>query len=491
MSPAQPSAPTGPTGPRAQLPVTVVGIGADGWAGLPGGSRAALREADVLIGGPRQLALLPGECAGERVPWSSPLRPAVPGLLAAHAGRRVAVLASGDPMFHGIGRTLSEVLSVTLGTDAQRAGALRVLPHPSSVSYACARLGWPVEDTEVVTLVGRPAERLSAALYDGRRVLVLSAGAATPAEVAALLRDRGFGPSRMHVLEQLGGGERERRIEGIAQEWAEPAGDPLNVVAVECRRAPDAPRLGAVPGLPDTAYEHDGQLTKRHVRAATLAALAPAPGELLWDIGGGSGSIAVEWMRAHRSCRAVSVERDPARAERIGRNARALGVPGLRVVTGGAPGALAGLPVPDAVFIGGGLTVPGLLESCWDALPAGGRLVANTVTLESEALLAEWYRRLGGELVRLAVAHAVPVGGFTGWRQAMPVTQWAVTKDRPPWVPTAGVPSAGISSAGLPSAGVPSAGVPSAGLPLAGLPAAGVPSAGVPSAGVPSAGEER
>ncbi|MER8068163.1 precorrin-6Y C5,15-methyltransferase (decarboxylating) subunit CbiT [Streptomyces sp. NPDC094034] len=447
------------------LPVTVVGIGADGWAGLPGGSRAALREADVLIGGPRQLALLPDECAGERVPWPSPLRPAVPGLLAAHAGRRVAVLASGDPMFHGIGRTLSEVLSgvqpdalpdalsdvlpgglsqdpsETRGTDLRRAGALRVLPHPSSVSYACARLGWPVEDTEVVTLVGRPAELLAAALHDGRRVLVLSAGAATPAEVAALLTDRGYGPSRMHVLEQLGADERH--IEALAQEWAEPAGDPLNVVAVECRRAPGAPRLGAVPGLPDTAYAHDGQLTKRHVRAATLAALAPAPGELLWDIGGGSGSIAVEWMRTHRSCRAVSVERDPARAERIGRNARELGVPGLRVVTGRAPGALAGLPVPDAVFIGGGLTVPGLLESCWDALPAGGRLVANTVTLESEALLAEWYRRLGGELVRLAVAHAVPVGGFTGWRQAMPVTQWAVTKDHPPRVPPAGAPSAG------------------------------------------------
>ncbi|MGW6601799.1 precorrin-6Y C5,15-methyltransferase (decarboxylating) subunit CbiT [Streptomyces sp. NPDC055036] len=447
------------------LPVTVVGIGADGWAGLPDGSRAALREADVLIGGPRQLALLPGECAGERVSWPSPLRPAVPGLLAAHAGRRVAVLASGDPMFHGIGRTLSEVLaevlpdvpsevlsqvpSETLGADARRAGgALRVLPHPSSVSYACARLGWPVEDTEVVTLVGRPTELLAAALHDGRRVLVLSAGAATPAEVAALLTDRGYGPSRMHVLEQLGADERH--IEALAQEWAEPAGDPLNVVAVECRRAPDAPRLGAVPGLPDTAYTHDGQLTKRHVRAATLAALAPAPGELLWDIGGGSGSIAVEWMRTHRSCRAVSVERDPARAERIGRNARALGVPGLRVVAGRAPGALAGLPEPDAVFIGGGLTVPGLLESCWDALPAGGRLVANTVTLESEALLADWYRRLGGELVRLAVAHAVPVGGFTGWRQAMPVTQWAVTKDHPPRVPSAGprVPPAGAPSAG-------------------------------------------
>jgi precorrin-6B C5,15-methyltransferase / cobalt-precorrin-6B C5,C15-methyltransferase len=187
-------------------------------------------------------------------------------------------------------------------------------------------------------------------------------------------------------------------------------------------------RLSAAPGLPDEAYEHDGQLTKRHVRAATVAALAPAPGELLWDIGGGSGSLAIEWMRTHPSCRAVTVERDPVRAARIARNADRLGVPALRVVTGAAPDALAGLPVPAAVFIGGGLTAPGLLDACWDALPRGGRLVANTVTLESEALLAERYARHGGELVRLAVSHAVPVGGFTGWRQAMPVTQWSVTK---------------------------------------------------------------
>ncbi|MEC4016297.1 precorrin-6y C5,15-methyltransferase (decarboxylating) subunit CbiE [Streptomyces sp. H27-D2] len=401
--------------------VTVVGIGADGWGGISALSQRALREAEVLIGGPRQLDLLPAACAGERVPWPTPLRPAVPKLLAAHAGRRICVLASGDPMFYGIGRALSEVLG---------AGVPHVLPHPSSVSYACARLGWPVEDTEVLTLVGRPAAALAAALHPGRRLLVLSAGAATPAEVAALLRERGFGPSRLRVLEQLGS-ERERQSEGVAEDWDLPPGDPLNVIAVDCRRAQGALRLASTPGLPDEAYEHDGQLTKRHVRAATLAALAPAPGELLWDVGGGSGSIAIEWMRAHRSCRAVTVERDAARAERITRNALALGVPALRVVTGGAPGALAGLPVPDAVFVGGGLTVPGLLEACWDALPAGGRLVANTVTLESEALLGEWYRRHGGELVRLAVAHAVPVGGFTGWRQAMPVTQWTVSKCPP------------------------------------------------------------
>ncbi|MCX4728536.1 precorrin-6y C5,15-methyltransferase (decarboxylating) subunit CbiE [Streptomyces sp. NPDC090052] len=405
----------------APAPVTVVGIGADGWDGLPAASQQALLNAQVLVGGARQLALLPQRCPGERVEWPSPLRPAVPGILAAHSGRRIAVLASGDPMFYGIGRALTEVL----GEDG---GRLVVLPYPSSVSYACARLGWPVEDTEVVTLVGRPTARLTAALHDRRRLLVLSAGAATPAEVAAHLDGHGFGASRIRVLEQLGG-ERENITDGTAATWPHPPGDPLNVIAVDCRRTPGAPRTGAVPGLPDEAYEHDGQLTKRHVRAATLGALAPAPGELLWDIGGGSGSIAIEWMRTHPSCRAITVERDPARAERIARNAARLGVPALRVVTGAAPDALAGLPAPDAVFVGGGLTAPGLLDACWDALPDGGRLVANTVTLESEALLADRYRRHGGDLVRLAVAHAVPVGGFTGWRQAMPVTQWAVEKN--------------------------------------------------------------
>ncbi|MFI2298049.1 precorrin-6y C5,15-methyltransferase (decarboxylating) subunit CbiE [Actinacidiphila glaucinigra] len=402
----------------ASAPVAVVGIGADGWAGLPAASREALTGAAVVVGGPRQLELLPPEVTAERVAWPSPLRPAVPGLIAAHAGRRIAVLASGDPMFHGIGRTLGEVLG------AER---LRVLPHPSSVSYACARLGWAVEDTDVVSLVGRPLPALAGALHDGRRVLVLSRDAETPAAVAGLLRERGYGASRLRVLEQLGSA-RERIVDGTAGDWPHPPGDPLNVVAVECAADPAAPRLGLVPGLPDTAYEHDGQLTKRHVRAATLAALAPAPGELLWDVGGGSGSIAVEWMRAHRTCRAVTVERDAVRAERIGRNAVALGVPALRVVTGAAPAALDGLPVPDAVFVGGGLTAPGLLEACWAALRPGGRLVANTVTLESEALLARWYARYGGELVRLAVAHAAPVGGFTGWRQAMPVTQWSAVK---------------------------------------------------------------
>ncbi|MEV0886976.1 precorrin-6y C5,15-methyltransferase (decarboxylating) subunit CbiE [Streptomyces microflavus] len=427
-----------PPAPPAH-PVSVVGIGADGWSGLSGGAREALREAEVLIGGARQLDLLPPECAGVRVSWPSPLRPGVPRLLAEHRERRIAVLASGDPMFYGIGRALAE----ELGPES-----LHVLPHPSSVSYACARIGWPLEDTEVVTLVGRPAARLAVSLHEGRRLLVLSADATTPATVAALLTAHGFGPSRMRVLEQLGS-EAEAYVDGVAESWAHAPGDRLNVIAIDCRASQDGLRLGAVPGLPDEAYEHDGQLTKRHIRAATLGALAPAPGELLWDVGGGSGSIAIEWMRTHVSCRAVSVERDPVRAERITRNAERLGVPALKVVTGPAPSSLSELDVPDAVFVGGGLTAPGLLDACWEALQPGGRLVANTVTLESEALLGEWYRAYGGELTRLAVAHAVPVGGFTGWRQAMPVTQWSVRKSPSP----SPSPPAAPSPAPVPSPG--------------------------------------
>ncbi|MEW1698105.1 precorrin-6y C5,15-methyltransferase (decarboxylating) subunit CbiE [Streptomyces sp. NPDC091278] len=400
--------------------IHVVGIGADGWDGLPEASRRVLRSAEVLLGAPRQLGLLPAaDCPGERVAWPSPLRPAVPGLLAAHEGRAVAVLASGDPSFHGIARTLAGAVG---------ADRLRVHPHPSSVSYACARLGWPLDAVDTVSLVARPLAALSAALHPGRRLLVLGEGPETPAQVAALLRDTGWGGTRVRVLEQLGG-PRERLLDSTATDWPHERTDALHVLALDCVRDPGTLRLGTVPGLPDEAYEHDGQLTKRYVRAATLAALAPAPGELLWDVGGGSGSIGVEWMRAHRDCRAVAVEKSPERAARIARNAAALGVPALRVVTAAAPDGLAGLDRPDAVFVGGGLTAPGLLDACWAVLPVGGRLVANTVTLESEAVLAARHRRHGGELVRLAVATAVPVGGFTGWRQAMPVTQWSVTKE--------------------------------------------------------------
>jgi precorrin-6Y C5,15-methyltransferase (decarboxylating) len=398
--------------------IALVGIGADGWSGLTTPARSRIELAGVVLGGQRLLDLLPDTIAAQRVPWPSPRLPVVAELVSRYRWRGLVVLASGDPMFFGIGRAL---------VDEVGSPSLLVLPHPSSISLACARLGWPLEEVDVVSLVGRPLASLTLSLHDRRRLLILSSDAMTPSEVAKLMTDKGFGGSTITVLDQLGAPGETRR-EGVAQTWDVAPGDPLNVVALECVLSREGARLGLTPGLADTAYEDDGQLTKREVRAVTISSLAPSPGELLWDIGGGAGSIAIEWMRAHRSCRAIAVESNHERAVRIGRNAEALGVPGLRIVNGRAPAALVGLPSPDAIFIGGGLTTDGLLDVAWEALKSGGRLVANTVTLESEALLAQWYTRKGGELIRLAASRAKRIGGFTGWQQAMPVTQWSVTK---------------------------------------------------------------
>ncbi|GAB1642092.1 precorrin-6y C5,15-methyltransferase (decarboxylating) subunit CbiE [Krasilnikovia sp. MM14-A1259] len=397
-------------------PLTVVGIGADGWDGLTGPARAALTAAEAVLGSDRQLAMLPATVAARRVPWPSPLLPALPGLLADHRGRTLCVLASGDPMWHGIGATLVR----HAGADA-----VRVLPHPSSASLAAARLGWPLADTDVLSLVTAPVEELHPLVHPGRRILVLGRDGTTAAQVAALLTARGYGDSPLTVLSQLGG-PAEHALTGAAGTWSHLDTDPLTVIAVECRGA--GRPVPCVPGLPDEAYDTDGQLTKREVRAVTLAVLGPQPGELLWDVGAGSGSIGIEWMRTHRACRAVAVESSAERAARIRANAAALGTPALRVVHGRAPDALADLSAPDAVFIGGGLTRDGVLDTCLAALRAGGRLVANAVTVESEAVLAAWYARLGGELTRVAVSRGAPVGGFTGWRTMMPVTIWSVTK---------------------------------------------------------------
>jgi len=395
--------------------VTVVGVGAGGWSGSGGTPPGALLAAEVVVGSARQLDLLPAEVTAERIAWPSPLLPALPGLFEAQRGRAVCVLASGDPMFHGIGATLARLL----GGDR-----VRVLPHPSAVSLAAARLGWPLATTEVISLVTAEVATLRRALNPGRRLFVLARDAGTPAEVAALLVAAGYGAATVTVLEQLGG-PAERVYAAAAESWSPPPGDPLAVIAVECG---DGPRSSVVPGLADSAYRGDGQLTKREVRAVTLAVLEPVPGALLWDVGAGSGSIGIEWMRSHPSCRAIAVEPSSERVATIRANAAALGVPGLRVVQGTAPEALDGLPAPDTIFIGGGVTRDGVLDACLAALRPGGRLVANAVTLESEAVLAAAYAKLGGELTRVAVNRASPVGGFTGWRAMMPVTIWSVTR---------------------------------------------------------------
>jgi precorrin-6Y C5,15-methyltransferase (decarboxylating) len=407
-------------GPQAfaDTPVVVVGIGADGWDGLSPAARRAIEGADVLRGSARQLGLVPVEVSAERVPWPSPMTPAIRALPTAHPGRHVVVLASGDPMFSGIGTSLVRLLGPA---------AVEVVPHPSSVTLACSRLGWSVEETEVVAVVGRPVELLRPHVTPGRRLLVLGSDTGTPGAVANRLTAWGYGASRVVALAQLGGPD-ERRFTGTASDWPHAETDALVITAVEVVPDPGTVPLPTVPGLPDEVFAHDGQLTKRDVRAVTLARLAPLPGRLLWDVGAGAGSIGIEWMRVHPSCRAVAVEADPQRAARIRQNAGSLGVPDLHVVEGRAPEALSGLPAPDAVFVGGGVTTPALLDTCWAALPSGGRLVANAVTVESEAVLAAWFARVGGELVRIGVQRAEPVGTFTGWKPAMPVTIWSVVR---------------------------------------------------------------
>lgn len=397
--------------------LAVVGIGADGWAGLGEPAREAISAAELIVGSERQLALLPATEAELRS-WPSPLDPLLEELVAG-TGRPTCVLASGDPMLHGIGATLARRLP---------AGSLTVHPHPSALAFACARLGWPEAEVDLVSAIGRPADVLARDLQPGRRVVAYSTGEEGAAALAAVACRQGFGPSRFVVLEQLGGPD-ERVLESTAGEWGERRADPLHAVAIECRAAPGAPLLPRVPGLPDEAYESDGQLTKRVPRALALAALAPAPGQLLWDVGAGSGSIATEWLRAEPSGRAVAIEAREDRTERAAANARRLGVPQLQVRRGRAPEALAGLEAPDAIFLGGGVTEPGLLERCWEALRGGGRIVAAAVTLEGEQALIAARAAHGGDLVRIELSHAEPLGSFSGWRPRRPVVQWSARKE--------------------------------------------------------------
>ncbi|MBD8492761.1 precorrin-6y C5,15-methyltransferase (decarboxylating) subunit CbiE [Pseudomonas syringae] len=389
--------------------LTVVGIGEDGYKGLGRQARHALLKASQVFGSTRQLDLLPPCIAAQRHPWPSPFSL---NAVLQRRGTPVCVLASGDPMLFGVGVSLSRVVALD---------EMHVLSAPSSYSLAAARMGWALQDVVTLSVVARPLAAVSAHLHHGVRLLVLSNDSTSPAALAVLLRERGFGPSHMTVLEHLGGAS-ERRLEGQACDWGTPEIAALNLVAIDCRAEPGTVRLSPLAGLPDHAYAHDGQLTKRDIRAMTLARLAPVPGELLWDVGAGCGSIGIEWMRAHPTCRALAIEADDGRQQLIELNRDTLGVPGLQLVRGTAPQALTGLESPDAIFIGGGVTRPGVLEACWERLRPGGRLVANAVTLQSEATLMAWREQHGGELTRLQVAHAKPLGEFDTWRQALPIT---------------------------------------------------------------------
>jgi precorrin-6Y C5,15-methyltransferase (decarboxylating) len=396
--------------------LSVVGIGDDGLASLSPAARAVVEAGEVLVGGRRQLAMV-AHGSAERLAWQRPLEATFDDL-EARRGRKVVVLASGDPMCFGVGESLARRFPPQ---------EMRVLPAPSAFSLVCARLGWSRNEVVCLSVHGRSPHVLRRHMSPGARLIALSHDGGTPDLIAAMLCEQGYGPSAMWTFEHLGG-SAERRVEGRAEAWPGTSFAALNTVAIACVPGPGASSWACVPGLPDEAFESDGMLTRREVRAATLARLAPMQGQRLWDVGAGSGAVAIEWLRALRQGQAVAIEREPERCARIERNAQRLGTPELVVTQGSAPSALDGLPPPDAIFVGGGLSESGLLERCWQALPPDGRLVANAVTLEGEQVLLAWRARFGGELVRLMIARAEPVGRFDGWRPAMPVTQLAVTR---------------------------------------------------------------
>jgi precorrin-6Y C5,15-methyltransferase (decarboxylating) len=401
--------------------LNVVGVGADGLEGVAPAARALIEGADLLVGGERHLSMVANGHAERRV-WEFPLDDIVAAIRDAH-GKRVVVLATGDPMAFGIGSTLARHFA---------ADEMTILPAPGAFSLAAARLAWPLHGCTCLTLHGRPLELLNHHMLPGRRLLILSHDGTTPEQVAAALRNAGFEPSRISVFEEMGTPGETRR-DGTAESWEPGPVRDLNTIGVECIVGAVARARAPVPGLPDDAFVHDGKLTKRIVRAATLAALAPMPGQYLWDLGAGCGSVAIEWLRAAqdvqgRGARATAVERDAGRGAMIATNASRLGTPYLDIVMSDIDRALPELDDPHAVFVGGGLTTPGLIDTVLERLASGGRMVANAVTLEGEAVLLAAFAAHGGTLDRIAVAHADPVGGLTGWRPAMPVTQWALIK---------------------------------------------------------------
>ncbi len=392
----------------------IVGIGEDGMAGLLPATRAVVEAAEIIIGGDRHHRLS-DTVRAKRVAWPSPFDALIDTLMSCR-GQRVVVLATGDPLWFSVGARIGRSVNPA-----------EIVYHPqlSAFQLASARMGWSIADVETLTVHGRPVEQMIAFIQPDARLLILTTGAETPGQIARFLTERGFGASKMSVLAAMGG-QDEARFDGIANGWDQdvPA---FNTLAVECVAAPDAALLPRVPGLSDDLFVHDGTMTKQEVRAATLAKLMPMRGALLWDIGTGCGSVAVEWMRAARYARAIGIEPRDDRRAMAARNALSLGAPKLELIDGRVPEALHGLASPDAVFIGGGLSVP-VFEAAWAALRPLGRLVANAVTLESEAVLMDLHKRHGGQLVKLQVHRAEPVGGLTGWRPLMPVTQLSLVK---------------------------------------------------------------
>ena len=399
--------------------LSVIGIGEDGLSGLSTGARSLIDNAEIVIGGDRHLAMLPESTEDRRsqIVWESPIEKTIQQIIS-DRGKAVCILASGDPLWFGIGTTLLKRIPIE---------EVLIIPAPSTFSFICARLGWSINEVETLSLCGRPAALLQTYIYPNAKLLILSSGKETPQLVANILCDRHFNNSKITVLEHLNG-TKERIISTVANQFPNfPEFADLNAIAVECIPNPEAKIRSRMVGLPDDAYHHDGQLTKREIRAVTLSALAPNAGELLWDVGAGCGSIGIEWMRSHPRCQAIAIEK--SRTHFIADNAIALGTPHLNIIAGAAPEVLQGLPIPDAIFIGGGLTVPNMFETCWENLRSRGRLVANVVTLEGEQKLFQSQQKYGGTLTQISINRAEAIGHFLGWKPMRPVTQWQVIKE--------------------------------------------------------------
>ncbi len=396
--------------------LSVIGIGLSGAEGLSAKARGALASAKTVFGSKRQLELA-GVPADRSSVWPTTFAKGLDAVLETR-GVPTAVLATNDPMHFGVGASLLKRLD---------AGEAVVHPQPSAFSLAAARLGWPLVDIHCLSAHGRPLSTVLSHVQPGARLLILSETDQTPRQLANLLQAQGFGGSRLVVLEQIDGPD-ERIVDMHVDTMSTVAFDPFAVIAVECVAATDTALLPALPGLPDDAFVHDGQLTKREVRAVTIAALAPHPGAVLWDVGAGCGSVAIEWLRAVPQAEAIAFERDAARLDMIHQNTERLGTPRLQVVSGEVPATLADRPAPDAVFHGGAVADPAVFEACWSALKPGGRVVANAVTLEGEAALIERHERFGGDLVRMDISHVTDVGGFRGMRPRMAVMQWRARK---------------------------------------------------------------
>ena len=407
----------------------VIGIGEDGWDFLSADARDLLYESEIVLGGERHLKMLPKDWEGERIIWSSPIREAVSKIVSwrpedSAGAQKVAIMASGDPLCYGIATKLLRHLPIE---------EIWIKPALTTFSLMCSRIGWSLPDVETLTIHGRPLEMLHPFVQPGAKLLVLSKGEESPEQAAKLLCARGFGKSIITVLEHLGG-RNERQFSGQANSWNQPKGATLNALAIECIPENNANLLSRNPGLPDEAFFHDGQLTKREIRAVSLSRLMPVVDQVLWDVGAGCGSVAIEWMRTSPRCRAVAIEKSKSRLKLIEQNSQELGVPMLRIVLGSAPEVLADLPAPDAIFIGGGLSSGNLLQTCWNALKPGGRLVANAVTLEGEQKLLQWQNEnagksgASGDLTRLSISRAEKIGKFQGWKEMRSVIQLAVIK---------------------------------------------------------------